>query len=357
MQRTSLYMLVVWLVGSALALAQSTTPKGLFLDQISWMEAAKQLSPQTVVVIPLGAQAKEHGPHLPLGTDYIQAQYLANQIAHTESVVIAPALNYGFYYPFVTFPGSTSLRYSVAKNMIVDICRGLAAFGPQRFYVINEGIATNAILKPAAELLAREGILLTFTDLTGKEVKALVKSVQQQKEGSHADEIETSKVLYMQPGKVNMKLAKQEYGIRKGRGFPTKDSTQQGHYLPSGIYGDATLASYEKGKTITDGMLQIIKADLARLRQASIPAVIRPELTSYLGQYETVAKTVATIRDEQGLVCQFSFYPAEKLHAEGDGYFAGFYYEVWFQTDEAGGITSLRIVDVSGTVSLAKKVK
>ncbi|UFH57182.1 creatininase family protein [Spirosoma sp. KNUC1025] len=357
MKPSSAFILALWLVSTAAGVSQSIPAKGIFLDSITWLQAAKQLTPQTVVVIPLGAQAKEHGPHLPLGTDYIQAQFFARQIATTEPVVIAPQLNYGFYFPFITFPGSTSLRHSVAKLMVVDICRGLAAFGPKRFYVINEGIATNAVLKPAADLLAREGILLSFTDLRGEEVEALVKRVQQQKEGSHADEIETSKILYMQPKQVNMKLAKQEYGIRKGRGFPTYDSTQNGHYIPSGIYGDATLASYAKGKTITEGMLHIIKADLDRLRQTSLPAVKMPDVKLYTGQYETADKTMATISDDQGLVCQFSSFPAEKLHADGDNYFAGFYYEIWFQTNDAGDVISLRLVDVGGRISLAKKVK
>jgi creatinine amidohydrolase len=337
--------------------AQSTTPaKGVFLEDINWIQAAKLLTPETVVVIPLGAQAKEHGPHMPLSADFIQSEFFAKEIASTEKVVIAPQINYGFYFPFITFPGSTSLRHSVAKNMVLDICRGLAAFGPRRFYIINEGIATNAALIPAATRLAKEGILLSFTDLGSQPVEALVKQIQQQKEGSHADEIETSKVLYMQPDKVNMTLAKREYGTRKGPGFPTPDSTRSGHYIPSGIFGDATLATREKGKKIADGMLKIMREDLARLTSAPLPQPTQDNLSLYVGAYETEDKQVITMRDDKGLICNFAQLPPEKLHFEGEDYFSGFYYEVWFKTNDAGEVTKLRLVDFRGKTTIAKKI-
>jgi creatinine amidohydrolase/Fe(II)-dependent formamide hydrolase-like protein len=36
-------------------------PAGVLLEELTWVEAEKALTPETVVVIPLGAQAKEHG--------------------------------------------------------------------------------------------------------------------------------------------------------------------------------------------------------------------------------------------------------------------------------------------------------
>jgi creatinine amidohydrolase len=39
---------------------------GVLLEDLTWVEAEKILTPETVVVIPLGAASKEHGPHLKL---------------------------------------------------------------------------------------------------------------------------------------------------------------------------------------------------------------------------------------------------------------------------------------------------
>jgi creatinine amidohydrolase len=49
--------------------------------------------------------------------------------------------------------------------MIVEICRGLARFGPKRFYVLNTGVSTVSALAPAAEILAANGILLRFANV------------------------------------------------------------------------------------------------------------------------------------------------------------------------------------------------
>jgi len=46
------------------ALVSAKGPKGVLLEDLTWQEAEKVLTPSTVVVIPLGAASKEHGPHL-----------------------------------------------------------------------------------------------------------------------------------------------------------------------------------------------------------------------------------------------------------------------------------------------------
>src|SRR5205814_6467517 len=122
-------------------------------------------------------------------------------------VVIAPTVNYSFYPAFVEYPGATSLSLPVARELLLDVIHGLARFGPRRFYVINIGVSTNKPLAEAAALLAIDGIALRWLDLTGQAVEALEKQVQTQKEGSHADEIETSMMLAIDASAVDMKKA------------------------------------------------------------------------------------------------------------------------------------------------------
>ena len=78
--------------------------KAIFLEDISWTKAKEVLTPDAVVVIPLGAAAKEHGPHLPLATDYIQAEHYKNMVALERKVIIAPTVSYGLYPAFVKYP-------------------------------------------------------------------------------------------------------------------------------------------------------------------------------------------------------------------------------------------------------------
>jgi creatinine amidohydrolase len=253
-----------------LAIAQQAgrpaAPKGVLLENLTWPQAEKVLTPDTVVVIPLGAQAKEHGPHLPLANDWNIAEYLKGQVLRGADVVVAPTVNYHFYPAFVAYPGSTSLRLETARDMIVDICRGLARFGPRRFYVLNTGVSTLRALRPAAEVLAAEGITLHFTDLL-RVLSEVEKRVAKQEGGTHADEVETSMMLYIAPKTVDMSKAVKDY--HPGKGPFSRQPTDAGVYSVSGVYGDATLATKEKGKLFVEALTSGILSDIEALRRTA----------------------------------------------------------------------------------------
>jgi creatinine amidohydrolase len=68
------------------------------LEDLTWKQAADFLTPQTIVMIPLGAASKEHGPHLKLSNDFLMAEYLTKEVMARTSVVVAPTVN-GHFYP------------------------------------------------------------------------------------------------------------------------------------------------------------------------------------------------------------------------------------------------------------------
>jgi creatinine amidohydrolase len=247
------------------ALSFSQTPnKGLLLEDLTWMEAEKALNEQTVVVIPLGAAAKEHGPHLLLKNDFILAEYFKDRVLKDANVVIAPTINYHFYPSFVEYPGSTHLRLGTARDLVIDICRGLSRFGPKKFYILNTGISTVRALNPAKDSLATSGITLHFTDLKG--IEAIESKIRKQEGGTHADEIETSMILYMKPAAVDMSKAVKDYQPSTGRGLTRDPNNKNSTYSASGTWGDATLATYEKGKMITEALVEMILKDIEALR-------------------------------------------------------------------------------------------
>jgi creatinine amidohydrolase len=248
--------------------AQTVAAKGILLEELSWVTARQKLTPDAVVVIALGAQAKEHGPHLRLNNDWLMAEYFKKRVLEQANVVVAPTINYNFYPAFVEYPGSTTLRLETARDVIVDICASLAHHGPKRFYILNTGVSTVRALKPAVELLAKQGILMHFTEL-GAVTDAVVKAISEQKEGTHADEIETSMMLYIAPSTVDMSLAAKDYPV--GSGPLTPDKNKPGRYSPSGVYGDATLASRAKGEIVTEAMLNAILREIETLRAAPLP--------------------------------------------------------------------------------------
>jgi creatinine amidohydrolase len=278
-----LYLFLMFLGGIDRVLAQAPT-KGTLLEDLTWVEAEHVLREDTIVVIPLGAQSKEHGPHLRLKNDFVQAEYLKKRVLSKADVVVAPTINYSYYPAFLEYPGSISLELDTARNMIVEVCLTLSDYGPKRFYVINEGISTVAALQPAAELLAAHGILLRFTDL-GTIIAPVEKALRQEEGGTHADEIETSQLLYIAPDLVNMKKAVKDY--HPAPGGLTRNSKGPGAYSASGIYGDATLATREKGEKLIEALVAGILSEIEAERHAALPrsSLAGLDLNRYTGKY------------------------------------------------------------------------
>ncbi len=242
---------------------------GTVLSDLTWVEARDELKPETIVVIPLGAGAKEHGPHLHLNNDELLADYFVMRVLEKEDVVVAPTLNYSFYPAFVEYPGSTHLRLETARDMLVDIVHSLARHGPRRFYVLNTGVSTVKPLKAAREALAADGITLAYTDIIAAG-KSACAEVEKQPEGTHADEIETSMMLFIAPWTVDMSKATKDFP--HGTGPLTPDPAAGERCSPSGIYGDATLATREKGERVVACIAKSILADIDALRASPLPA-------------------------------------------------------------------------------------
>jgi creatinine amidohydrolase len=244
--------------------------RGRRLPDMPWTEAERFLTPDRVVVLPLGAAAKEHGPHLLLRNDEILAEYYARRVLEARPVALLPTLTYGFYPAFLEYPGSVSLSLLTQRDAVAEICRSLARYGPRRFYVLNTGVSTLRPLKATAELLAREGILMRYTDVLKVGAQA-ERAVREQKFGTHADEIETSMILYMEPSAVRMDKAA-EGGSADRPGPLTRDpNNPQGVFSASGVFGDARLATREKGERIVEAAVLDILAEIDALAGEAVP--------------------------------------------------------------------------------------
>jgi creatinine amidohydrolase len=239
-----------------------------FLEDMTWQDAERVLTADAVVVLPIGAASKEHGPHLRLSNDWRMADDLRRRLAARTHVVVAPIVGVSFYPAFVEYPGSVSLRLETARDVLVDVVRSFARHGPRRFYALNTGISTLRALAPAAEALAAEGILLHYTDL-GKALAPVEKQLAQQEGGTHADEIETSIMLYIAPDSVDMARAVKDY--RPGRGPLTRNPDGPGVYSPTGSWGDPTLATRDKGERLVKALVDALIEDVERLRAAPLP--------------------------------------------------------------------------------------
>jgi creatinine amidohydrolase len=274
-----LFVLFSWWLGPAMHAVSTQAPSAptipqsqdkaaaILLEALTWDEAERVLTPDAVVVIPLGAESKEHGRHLQLNNDFLMAEYFKKRVlnAAPPNVIVAPTINYSFYPAFLEYAGSTSLSMDTARAMIADIIRSLARYGPHRFYILNTGISTLKPLAQAAADLAKDGILLRYTDLTKEDP---VEKKLRLSGGTHADEIETSMMLYIAPQSVQMKKAARDLNPNQPGGL-TRDPKGKGTYSPTGAWGDPTLASREKGQAVVESLVTTILKDIDDLRRAN----------------------------------------------------------------------------------------
>jgi creatinine amidohydrolase len=268
-------ILALALAAGASAPHQSTpspqpAPRSYRLQDLNWLEAEQVLTPDTVVLIPLGAGSIEHGPHLKLRNDQVLADYLTSRTAASTAVVIAPTLTYHYYPAFTEYPGSATTSLDTARDLTADVIRSLARDGPRRFYVLNTATTTQPALSAAAETLAADGILLRFTNWESR-LNDAARGLREQEGGSHADEIETSMMLQIDPASVDMSRVVKEYGPRSNPFVLSRRTGTRATFSATGIWGDPTRATAEKGRVLIENVVAEIQQDIQALRGAQLP--------------------------------------------------------------------------------------
>jgi creatinine amidohydrolase len=230
-----------------------------FIADLSWAEVERKLSAGTAsAILPIGAAAKEHGLHLPMNADLIQAEWLASRLAEGHEVLIWPAVTYGFYPAFRDFPGSVTLSRETFMAAVGEIVSELARWKPRNIFILNTGISTIEPIDAMIKWQAWSIPVIHMKIHDGPRYREVAKLVARQRFGSHADELETSRMLAIVAGKVDMSRA------AATPAGPIEGALTRGS-APSGSYGDPTLASAEKGRKLLDAML----ADCANMVRAS----------------------------------------------------------------------------------------
>jgi creatinine amidohydrolase len=171
---------------------------GAWLEDLTWPEAKARFDEGAVVVVPIGAAAKAHGPHLPLKTDALTARALGQGLIERLPVVAAPVLGFGFYPAFTRFAGSQHLSADTFKAVVRELVGNFAAHGARRIALINTGVSTEKPLDEVAQGLG--DVLVLHMRLLGRAVEGLI----ERKDGGHADERETSVMLALEPRSVRM---------------------------------------------------------------------------------------------------------------------------------------------------------
>ena len=219
----------------------------------------------TVFVIPTGS-LEQHGPHLPLLTDSIIAaetiKHAKKLIEKEASIVILPTITYGCSYEHAGTFGTITLQLETYLKLIGDIIESLSRMGAKKIAIANaHGGNSNILRALVSEYSEKYNIFITVIEIFKIASTIFSKYRESPEIGAfHAGELETSLMLY-----INEHLVRKD---KITKGLPKKFFDKLSHFYlesprgigrfswktkeisDSGIIGDATLASKEKGKKI-----------------------------------------------------------------------------------------------------------
>jgi len=128
----------------------------LLLEELT-REEARALAPDALVVLPVGA-VEQHGPHLPVGTDYFAVEHIAraaaDALAGRVPVLIAPTLPFGSSHHHLPFGGTLSLSTETYYRVLRDLAESLIVSGFRRIFILNGHGGNNELIQLVARDLA-----------------------------------------------------------------------------------------------------------------------------------------------------------------------------------------------------------
>ncbi len=221
----------------------------LRLGEASWTDVRDHVDAGgTLAFLPFGA-LEQHGPHLPLSTDTLQCTAIAERLAEHYSALLLPPVCYGSTWDNAAFPGTVSLKPSTVAALCTDIAEAVWSFGVTTLVVVNGDYGNRAPVHAAAAALAAAGDVLVLDYPGLVEVGDAVKESPWAAPGlCHADELETSMVLALEPRLVRPERYEAAYPE-----LPADFGTRPIPFdtlSPSGVFGDPHASTAEKGETI-----------------------------------------------------------------------------------------------------------
>ncbi|MFZ0366529.1 MAG: creatininase family protein [Nitrososphaeraceae archaeon] len=195
------------------------------------------------IIIPLGS-IEQHGPHLPISTDTIIAEYLANQLTKKISSYALPGIPYGVSFEHRPF-FNISISNDVLSELLSQVCISLGENGFNQIIILNGHRGNMGVLQYIPQIVERNN---PKVNVFGINYWHLI-----EREFDHGGFVETSLMLAIEPKLVQMQNAKRGY-LNKKRLNSTYttflSNTSSFKITRNGVLGDPRKATKEEGKKI-----------------------------------------------------------------------------------------------------------
>ncbi len=237
--------------------------KSFILSELTWPEAKKRFKEVDVALLPVGS-IEQHGPHLPLDTDTFDAGYLALKVAEACSEpkpLVFPVIPYGVSYHHEDFVGTISISNETLSKLVYEVGMSAARNGITKLIIINGHGGNTPALQFAAQMINRDAHIFTCVD-SGETSDADISALTETPNDVHAGEIETSTTVALRPELVRLDKARKFVPHFSSRylNFSSKMSVEwfarTSKFSSTGVLGDPTKASREKGEKIWEIMIK-----------------------------------------------------------------------------------------------------
>lgn len=267
--------------------------QGPWLHEMNWRSVEEHLRKDDVVLVPVGA-TEQHGDHTPLLVDTAWAIAVSEGAARAANALAVPPLHFGWSPHHLAYCGAVTLRPETLINVLVDVCESLIHHGFKRIVLVNGNrVANFAPMEiAAAKVRFTTGAYVSVVDV-GLIAREEVCKICVPGENGHGGDSETSFMLHWQPELVDMSKALAG-GHGRGGAFPTNpmpvDPPFEANVIsaraigpeyrqasqPTGIGGDATIATKEKGAAVLAAIVANTVRHIEDIRRKELHVRVPP---------------------------------------------------------------------------------
>ncbi len=242
----------------------------IYFSEQRWPELKKAIEKDSLIVLPVG-QVEEHGPHLPLETDYrISVEACKRAVEKTSRdipVLLMPGIWSGYSIKEVArWPGVIRVQPETLIALIFDICSSLVEMGFRKIVTVNSHGQHTGILEIVTRKIGdKYGVHMAAieTYTLGSDTVA---RIRKSKPGGcgHAGEVETSLMLYLTDLVDMTKVSSIDHCRYESKFKPLEGSSTKGKAYWStwateksrtGVLGDPTMAEEEAGRKIMEAIV------------------------------------------------------------------------------------------------------
>ena len=248
------------------------------LAKLTFKHIAEMDIARSIAIVPIGSM-EQHGPHLPIGMDTAVAQALAEaalkELAGKVGHILLPVIPIGQSPEHMDYPGTISFSAETFLGVLKDICASLAHHGFKKILFVNGHGGNISMLGAVSFDVRLEYDVHVFMFNVWSILPPVAEEIinrQGNKTDLHGGELETSMVMHLDPTLVHMEWAVDEENPKFAHGKlinltgPVTMNWSSLHDIaPSGISGQASFGTPEKGEVIVSYLTNILSQTIEEI--------------------------------------------------------------------------------------------